>query len=413
MNKYKVGELAEDDRLEPLDEEAPFKPMQYLESRSKMLLPVQDYPFNAMTNPWVISSENHFLTPIEEGYIRAHNRVPIIDEKQHKVEVFNGDRKLTDLNMAKIKSFKPIETMVCMRCAGHRRSEMTDMAPMKMRGVNFGPYSIYNAMYKGAPIIDVLKSLGVDFEAVKDKHLIAEGADEDFIGDPVQVSIPMAHALDPRNEVMLAYAANGSPLQEDHGYPVRLMVPGFVGIRSCKWLRSLRIGDKESECRFQKRAYKTFKEKDWDEVRPETLAKYPPPLGHCINSVISAPYKDQHIKIYNQHPVITFKGVAVGDGGSGAKVEKVELSFDGGKTWNVATITQRELKDPGKKVFSWVQWRYEHRVPVTKGTQSLMAMVRCYDSTGHTQDKTLEEIYNLSGTMVNSPLKVPFTYEVV
>lgn len=56
-------------------------------------------------------------------------------------------------------------------------------------------------------------------------------------------------------------------------------------------------------------------------------------MGHCINSVISQPLEGQHIALYAQQPVITIKGVAVGDGMSGARVERVEVSFDEGKTW--------------------------------------------------------------------------------
>lgn len=102
----------------------------------------------------------------------------------------------------------------------------------------------------------------------------------------------------------------------------------------------------------------------------------------------------------------------MGDGMSGARVERVELSFDGGKTWNSAIITQREEKPPGEKVWSWVQWKYEHKVKVQRGKQSIAAMVRCFDSAGNKQDKTVEELFNLSGTFGNHPFKVNFTYDI-
>lgn len=103
----------------------------------------------------------------------------------------------------------------------------------------------------------------------------------------------------------------------------------------------------------------------------------------------------------------------MGDGGSGGRVEKVEVSFDEGKTWHEAQITEREHKDPKKKTFSWVQWRYDLAVSPSKNTETVSVMVRCHDSTGHTQDKTLEEIFNLSGTMVNHPMKIEFNYDVI
>lgn len=87
--------------------------------------------------------------------------------------------------MDKIKSFKPHEVMTCMRCAGHRRSEMMVLAPNLIMGVNFGPFSISNVIYKGALVTDVLRDAGLSLDVIKDKHLIAEGEDEDNPGDPV------------------------------------------------------------------------------------------------------------------------------------------------------------------------------------------------------------------------------------
>lgn len=77
--------------------------------------------------------------------------------------------------MEDIKGLPSREVMVCMRCAGHRRSEMTDMRPNDIRGVNFGPYAIYNVLYKGVLVRDVLKEAGVDLDSVKDKHLWTTG----------------------------------------------------------------------------------------------------------------------------------------------------------------------------------------------------------------------------------------------
>jgi DMSO/TMAO reductase YedYZ molybdopterin-dependent catalytic subunit len=130
----------------------------------------------------------------------------------------------------------------------------------------------------------------------------------------------MERVLDPKNEVMLCYGANGVDLPEDHGHPVRLLCPGFVGIRSCKWLNKITISDKESQSKYQQNAYKPFREKEWKDVDP---SKYPAPLGHCINSVISQPLMGQDIIVYKAKPRVVFKGVAVGDGWTGGRIVKV------------------------------------------------------------------------------------------
>lgn len=61
------------------------------------------------------------------------------------------------------------------------------------------------------------------------------------------MSIPIERALDPKNKVMLAWEMNGKPLTKDHGYPLRLVVPGFIGVRNCKWVCKLEICDEESK----------------------------------------------------------------------------------------------------------------------------------------------------------------------
>lgn len=97
---------------------------------------------------------------------------------------------------------------------------------------------------------DLLKELGYSESQLKGKHLIAEGYDQDFQGVPFYVSIPIVIALDPKNEVLLAYEMNGEVLSIDHGYPLRLVVPGHSGVRNCKWLRKLTISDQEADSIF-------------------------------------------------------------------------------------------------------------------------------------------------------------------
>mmetsp|Transcript_10106 Transcript_10106/g.17066 ORF Transcript_10106/g.17066 Transcript_10106/m.17066 type:complete len:128 (-) Transcript_10106:457-840(-) len=117
-------------------------------------------------------------------------------------------------------------------------------------------------------------------------HLIAYGLDQDFQGTQYYISIPMARVLDPSFEVTLALKQDGEALTIDHGYPLRLIVPGYIGVRNCKWVCRLAIGDEEATSVMQKRDYKMIKESDWSKIDYD---KYECIMGNHQNSCISSP----------------------------------------------------------------------------------------------------------------------------
>lgn len=135
-------------------------------------------------------------------------------------------------------------------------------------------------------------------------------------------------------------------------------------------------------------------------------------MKNPINSAISWPVNGEHIRIDQNSPVVSLKGWATGDGNSGGKITKVEVSVDDGKTWKDAELTFQEKKDAAKnKVFSWTLWKYDIDVKHLKDNKNEISVtVRSYDSTGNKQDKNMDELYNLRGLLNNSPHNIKFTY---
>jgi DMSO/TMAO reductase YedYZ molybdopterin-dependent catalytic subunit len=84
-------------------------------------------------------------------------------------------------------------------------------------------------------------------EELAGKHLVAVSLDADFQGKHYEVSIPIERALDPRNEIILAYEQNGTDIETMHGYPVRLICPGYIAVRSAKWVSKLIINNEEAD----------------------------------------------------------------------------------------------------------------------------------------------------------------------
>ena len=100
----------------------------------------------------------------------------------------------------------------------------------------------------------------------------------------------MEWALDPLNQVTLAHQMNDEDIPLDHGYPLRLIVPGAIGVRNCKWVCKLEISDEEAESAMQRRDYKIVKETDFNKIE---WSKYPPVMGGVMFASIADPKPDQ------------------------------------------------------------------------------------------------------------------------
>ena len=118
-------------------------------------------------------------------------------------------------------------------------------------------------------------------------------------------------------------------------------------------------------------------------------------MGYIVNSAIADPIHQEKIEVSKEMPFVTIRGYAVGNQTKGVPVDRVELSFDSGKTWTKSTITHSENKEPGAKIFSWVLW--EHTIDVRNFLDSkdqkegkVRVTCKCTDIEGTTQDKTID-----------------------
>lgn len=217
---------------------------------------------------------DHFLTPNELFYKRNHMWMPAVeghrlDQHTLTVELPSGDAKSYTLQDLKTR-FTTHRVTAALQCSGNRRSDMTRHAG-QTNGLQWGVGAISNAEWQGIRLADVLADAGLE--------VAGPDADPDGRPDPathhVQLtgleaygaSIPLSTALDPRNDVILAFAMNGRPLPREHGSPLRAVVPGHVAARSVKWLSKIIVADEESTSQWQRRDYKSFgpneRDVDW------------------------------------------------------------------------------------------------------------------------------------------------------
>ena len=193
-------------------------------------------------------------------------------------------------------------------------------------------------------------------------------------------SIPLQKAL--ADEVLLAWELNGAPLSPLHGGPLRLLVPGYIGARSVKWLGRITLQGAPSDNHYQQRAYKVFP----PEVSADTVDwSTSEPLGAFeVNSVICTPAPEAVLPAGNTH----ITGYAISD----APVSAVELSIDGGRSWLPARLTAEQAR------WSWRFWECE--VALAPGTHELV--VRARDVEGNSQPPDVGPIHNFKGYMMNS-----------
>jgi sulfite oxidase len=205
---------------------------------------------------------------------------------------------------------------------------------------------------------------------------------------PFGGSIPLAKALAP--EVPRADEMNGEPLAPAHGYPLRVVVPGYIGARSVKWLATIAVQDQPSTNYFQARTYRLYPSR----VRSETTPGQGFSLGETpVNSAICQPAQGAVIN----GPRVLARGYAL-TGGT-REIERVETSLD-----QVATFTTAAILD-GHRPCGWRLWETE--LALGPGVHELA--VRAWDSAASTRPESPEGIWNLKGYLNNAWHRVRFT----
>jgi sulfite oxidase len=170
---------------------------------------------------------------------------------------------------------------------------------------------------------------------------------------------------------------NGAPLQPEHGAPVRVVVPGYIGARSVKWLTTIRVEATPSTNHYHAAYSVTSGEPG---AIPRVLGEAP------VNSAIAMPASGATVA----PGPCTIRGWAVG--AHDAVVERVEVSADGGATWTDAAFSSPATP------FAWRLW--EARLPLIAGTHTLVS--RATDSLGNTQPSDAESLWNVKGYVNNS-----------
>lgn len=369
-------------------------------SRNPMLIVQTPAPYTAEPPSHALVASHN--TPNDLFYVRNHMPVPVISSVDYELTIVGRDgNKLCSFSLDDLKSkFEPVSVSATVQCAGNRRNELNRVKKVKGGGWELG--AISNAVWTGARLSDVLAhAAGKDVHVVTNgglgQHVCFEGLDQDPVtGTVYAASVPM-DVIRRHPDAVLAYEMNGQVLPRDHGFPVRVVVPGVVGARDVKWVGRIMLADEESSSHWQQKDYRSFApDVDWTSVdfsSAPSIQEMP---------VVSAICKHE---VDRSKRSVVMEGYAWS--GDGKAIIRVDVSTDGGESWTAATLHESDkLSQRRNEVYDWTLWSATVALPDDRNKTELVC--KAVDSSYNSQPDGAANIWNLRGLLNNAWHRVSF-----
>ncbi len=324
------------------------------------------------------------VTPPGLHYVLVHYDIPAADAARWSLSVGGRVRTPLALDLAALRALPAVTHRVTMECAGNGRARLTPRPVSQPWLVE----AMGTADWTGVPLRLVLAEAGVRPDAVEAvftgaDHGIERGVEQDY-----RRSLPVAAATGQDPEVLIAYAMNGAPLPPQHGFPLRLVVPGWYGMAHVKWLREITLVAAPFTGFQQTVAYRYRYSADDPDDPGEPVTRIAPRA-----LMVPPGFPDFMTRTRVVHPgPVPLEGRAWS--GHGA-VARVEVSADGGRSWARAEVA------PQAHRWAWQAWSCVWRAAPGRHTLT----VRATDSEGRTQP--LEQPWNRGGFGNNMVQHVP------
>ncbi|GAA2578949.1 sulfite oxidase [Actinomadura fulvescens] len=329
-------------------------------------------------------------TPVDRFFVRNHVATPLIDAGTWRLRLWGsglrgspGADRPIEFSYEDLLGLRAETITAFIECTGNGRAFYASQQGQQVSGTPWRLGAVGVARWRGVPLSTVLERAGLTRRAV---DLLPRGLDPEYVDKGenlgrVRRPLPVAKAL---KDVLLAYEMNGAPLAPDHGYPVRLVVPSWVGIASIKWLGDIEVSDRPLFSPWNTRYYRLF----GPDHPPEGSA----PLTRMnVKSAFELPW-EARLAVHRTH-------VLTGRSWSGnGRIRRVEVSVDGGATWRRARTSGPH---PAR---GWVRWEFPWR-PKAPGRYELLA--RAVDETGAGQPATAP--YNTLGYLFGAVVRHPVT----
>ena len=275
------------------------------------------------------------IVPNDRFFVRSNGPVPVVDPTTWRLDICGNVERLLSLSLADLRRLSSIRMEAFLECAGNGRTRFEPLPP----GTPWRNDAVGNAVWEGVPLAHLLDLAGVRPGTV---DVVTQGGDF----PEMRRGLPLAVARDP--QVILVWGMNGEPLPVAHGGPVRLLVPGWAGIASTKWLTGVEAIDRAFDGFWNTDNYVIWDERG-DPLRP--VAEMPP------KSVIVTPTSGQTI---SPGPVSVAGWAWSGFG----PIRSVEVSTDSGRCWQAADLHPGERRGWRRWDLIWNAPPGQHRLRV-------------------------------------------------
>jgi sulfane dehydrogenase subunit SoxC len=315
-----------------------------------------------------------YITPSSHFFVRNHSTTPKVDLATWRLRVEgNAVEQPLEISFQELRRL-PSRSVICyVECAGNGRAFFKEFGGKVASGTQWRLGAIGVAEWTGVPLATVLELARVKQDTPRDiLNVLVEGLDS------VKVNRPMSLAKAMDEETLLAYAMNGEPLPADHGFPLRAIVPGWVGINNIKWVGRIEVRDRTIDVPTTTSSYVL--------EGPEYPTKTPVRL-QTIKSAVALPWSATLPA--GRHRIRGFAWSPV------ARISRVEYSLDRGATWRPAALREPNLPR------AWVRWDFEW--DARAGDHTILA--RAVDDQGNTQPPSIP--WNAQGYGYNVPVPHP------
>ncbi|GAA4945145.1 sulfite oxidase [Actinoplanes utahensis] len=330
---------------------------------------------------WSALKGQGYYVPVDRFFVRNHTVTPTIDASTWSLEISGSGTRTAHFTLDDLKRLPSVTRPVAIECAGNGRGYFTTQQGQTVSGTAWRLGAIGVGKWKGVRLSTVLRRAGISRHAVDVQPI---GLDPNFVSGgvdlgPVRRPFPVRKAFD---DVLLAYELNDEPLPPDHGFPVRVVVPEWIGISSIKWVGRIEVSAEPLFSPWNTQFYRLFGE------------GFPADGAPFDRQVVKSAFELEPGTVFRAGTRTRLTGRSWSSDGP---IREVKVSTDGGATWRRA---RPYGSTPGGV---WQRWEYDW----TPAAGEHVLLARATDVRGNTQPEVTR--HNTLGYLFDAVVKVPVT----